>query len=263
MSKVLRCSFSALMVLVLCWPALAQPGANANKAAVENPAQGITQKQADAILEELRQIRQLLAANIAAARAPQPAAQPAPPQNAKVNITGLSVLGSKDAPLTMVEFSDYQCPFCRAFHSSTYEDIKKNWIDTGKLRFVSWDLPLEFHSNAAGAAKAARCASEQNRFWEMRALLISNAAKLEPEAVLAYAGQVPQLDVGRFKTCVQSERYADAIKKSVSEANTQGISGTPSFLIGKTNGDVVDGQVLIGAQPFAAFDKQLKEQLPK
>jgi predicted DsbA family dithiol-disulfide isomerase len=97
----------------------------------------------------------------------------------------------------------------------------------------------------------------------MRTLLISNATKLEPEAVLSYAGRVPQMDVERFRACVQSERYAAEVKKSVADANAQGISGTPSFLIGKTSGDTVDGQLLIGAQPFAAFDKQLKEQLVK
>jgi protein-disulfide isomerase len=222
---------------------------------------GITHEQADQILQELRQIRQLLAAEAATAHPPQ--AAPAAAQNAKINIAGLAVLGSREAPLTMVEFSDYQCPYCRAFHNGTFEEIKKNWIDTGKLRFVSWDLPLEFHSNAASAAQAARCAGEQNKFWEMRALLIANATKLEPDAVLGYAEQVPQLNVDRFKECVRSDRYSAGIRKAGADANSQGISGTPSFLIGRSNGDVVDGLILVGAQPFGAFDKQLKEQLPK
>ena len=243
---------------------------------------GITREQADRILDELRQIRRLLeteqgSSAIAAelrllrqamerqqAGAPVAApAQPAqPPQalNAKLNTAGLEVLGRKDAPLTLVEFSDYQCPFCRAFHTGAFEQIKKEWIDTGKLRLISWDLPLEFHSNAAKAAQAARCAGEQNKFWEMRDLLISNAAQLETEAIVGYARQVPQLDLERFKGCLGSNKYAGEIKKAADVANAQGISGTPSFLLGKTHGDQLDGAVIVGAQPYAAFEAQLKQQ---
>ena len=198
---------------------------------------GITREQADRILDELRQIRRLLeteqgsgaiAAELrllrqamerqqAAAPAGAPQAQPSqPPQavSAKVNVSGLQVLGRKDAPLTLVEFSDYQCPFCRAFHTGAFEQIKKERIDTGKLRLISWDLPLEFHNNAAKAAQAAHCAAEQNKFWEMRNLLIANAAQLEADAILGYARQVPQLDVERFKTCTGSNKYSAEIKKA-------------------------------------------------
>ncbi len=243
---------------------------------------GITREQADRILDELRQIRHLLETEQgngaiagelrllrqamerqqAAAPAAAPAQPAQPPQvtNAKVSIAGLEVLGRKDAPLTMVEFSDYQCPFCRAFHTGAYGKIKKEWVDTGKLRLVSWDLPLEFHSNAAKAAQAARCAGEQNKFWEMRDLLISNAAQLEGEAIVGYARQVPRLDLERFKGCVGANKYSSEIKKAADVANAQGISGTPSFLLGKTNGDQLDGVVIVGAQPYAAFEAQLKQQ---
>jgi protein-disulfide isomerase len=243
---------------------------------------GITRDQADQILNELRQIRKLLeteqgsgaiAAELrllrqamerqqAAAPAAAPQGQPSqPPQatSAKVNVSGLQVLGRKDAPLTLVEFSDYQCPFCRAFHTGAFEQIKKEWIDTGKLRLISWDLPLEFHSNAAKAAQAAHCAGEQNKFWEMRNLLIANAAQLEADAILGYARQVPQLDVERFKACIGSTKYSAEIKKAADVANAQGISGTPSFLLGKTNGDQLDGTIIVGAQPYAAFEAQLKQ----
>lgn len=244
---------------------------------------GISREQADKILDELRQIRHLLETEQGSGaianelrllrqtmerqqQAGAPAAAPAqpsqPPQalTAKLNIEGLQVLGRKDAPLTLVEFSDYQCPFCRAFHTGAFEQIKKEWIDTGKLRLISWDLPLEFHSNAAKAALAARCAGEQNKFWEMRDQLISNAAQLEGEAIVGYARQVPQLDLERFKGCLGSNKYSSEIKKAADLASAQGISGTPSFLLGKTNGDQLDGVVIVGAQPYAAFETQLKQQ---
>jgi protein-disulfide isomerase len=226
------------------------------------PAQGggITHEQADQILQELRQIRELLANGAAAQRAPQ--AAPAA-QKGKLNISGLPVLGRHDAPVTMIEISDYQCPFCRAFHNGTFEELKKNWIDTGRLRFISWDMPLEMHSNAAKAAQAARCAGEQNKFWEFRSLLISNADKLGADDILGYAQQVPQLDVDRFKTCLKADGFTDAIKKSVVEANGQGISGTPTFLIGKTQGDIVDGVIVVGGKPIADFENMFKEQMGK
>jgi protein-disulfide isomerase len=247
--------FAALFILLyLSTASFAQAPAAA-------PAQGgITHEQADQILQELRQIRQLLANSAATQRAPEPA--PAV-QKGRLNINGLPVLGRADAPVTMIEFSDYQCPFCRAFHNGTFDDIKKNWIDTGKLRFVSWDMPLEFHSNAAHAAQAVRCAGEQNKFWELRSLLIANADKLSSDQILGYAQQVPQLDMDRFKACVQSDRFTDAIKKSVAGANGQGISGTPTFLIGKSQGDIVDGSIIVGAKAYSEFDSKLNEQMSK
>jgi len=254
--------FAALFILSFLSPAsFAQaPGAA--------PAQqgGITREQADQILQELREIHKLLANGAAQPRAPQAAQAAAAAPSAqigKINIAGLPILGRRDAPLTMIEFSDYQCPYCRAFHTGTFDELKKNWIDTGKLRFISWDMPLEFHSNAAKAAQAARCAGDQNKFWEFRSLLIANADKLGSDDILSYAQQVPQLDVDRFKACVKSDQFTEAIKKSVSDANGQGVTGTPTFLIGKTQGDVVDGIILVGAKPFAEFDSKLKEQMGK
>src|SRR5580704_497156 len=95
---------------------------------------GITSEQADQILEELRQIRQLLQAQA------EKNAPPAPPR-AKLDLGGFQMLGSKDAPVTLVEFTDYQCPYCRHFHVNVFNELKKNYIDTGKVRFYSRDLP--------------------------------------------------------------------------------------------------------------------------
>src|SRR3989338_5451600 len=137
----------------------------------------ITKEQADAILKELQAIRQLLEQMQRQQAQPRPVQQPvqppAPPAKVKVRSDGPYWLGKADAPVTVVEFTDYQCPFCRRFHQSAFEEIKKNYIDTGKVRFVSRDLPLDIHANAARAAHAARCAGEQGKFWEMRHLLIA------------------------------------------------------------------------------------------
>src|SRR5690349_3493945 len=106
--------------------------------------QSITRDQADEIIKELRQIRQLLEKQQAAAPAPREEQ----PTKAKIaDLTGVNMLGSKDAPLTIVEYTDYQCPFCQRFHLSAYPEIKKQYVDTGKVRFYSKDLPLDFHPN--------------------------------------------------------------------------------------------------------------------
>src|SRR5690348_16641353 len=122
---------------------------------------GITKQQADEILDELRQIRQLLE------KQQNANAQPEQPTRAKVATAGAFAIGSQNEPVTMVEFTDFQCPFCYRFHVNTFNELKKNFIDTGKVRFVSRDLPLDFHPNAMQAAQAGRCAGEQGQFWPM------------------------------------------------------------------------------------------------
>jgi protein-disulfide isomerase len=225
--------------------------------AVSGHAESISKEQGDAILTELRQIKQLLQ------RPPQQQAQPAPqaPQpdeKASVSIAGFPVLGKADAPLTLVMFTDYQCPFCSRFETQTLPEIKKQYIDTGKLRFVVRDLPLPFHPNAPKAAEAAYCGEEQGKYWELREKLVNNGDKLEAKLLPDYAKQVG-LNVDKFNTCLESGKYADKIKASSALAGTIGISGTPSFVLGRSKGDMADGIKLVGAQPFAAFDQKLKE----
>jgi protein-disulfide isomerase len=132
-------------------------------AAAATETQGVTREQADAILAELRQIRQLLD------KQQQDAVQQIP---SKVQISVASswhAIGRDDAPVTILEFTDLQCPFCRQFHEETFPMIKKNYIDTGKVRFVSRDMPLKaVHPYAQKAAEAVRCAGDQGKYWELR-----------------------------------------------------------------------------------------------
>jgi protein-disulfide isomerase len=215
---------------------------------------GITRKQADQILDELKQIRQLLEKQTAAL----PGAQPPQITKANIGIDGAFTLGSKDAPLTMVEFTDFQCPYCKSFHVSTFSELKKNYIDTGKLRFVSRDLPLDFHPNAMQAANAGRCAGEQGQFWAMRDRMNSNPEKLDIMSLLAFAGDL-KLDVNAFRTCVESGKYKNKIQDDIALAERIGANGTPAFVIGKTTADGVDGEVVVGALPYAMFEQKLKE----
>jgi len=223
-----------------------------------NMPEGITKDQADDILKELKAIHQLLERQQTAAAQPQPA-----PTSDKVKMSvapGWYSLGRDDAPVTVVEFADYQCPFCRKFHSDTFAEIKKNYIDTGKVRYVSRDLPLDFHPNAPGAAVAARCAGEQHKFWEMRDMMVVNAADLTTPSLIKYGQQI-NLDMTAFGLCLNDKKYTAAIQKDVADANTMGISGTPSFVVGKTAKDEINGVRIVGAVPYSVFDTAIKNQL--
>jgi protein-disulfide isomerase len=214
---------------------------------------GITRQQADEILNELRQIRQLLEKQNHAAEA-----EPAKPGRAKLDLRNAPMLGSKDAPVTIVEFTDYQCPFCQRFHSTVFGDLKKNYIDTGKARFYSRDLPLDsLHPNAIRAAEAARCAGDQGQFWQIREIMSDHPDKLDMDNIVADAQQL-KLDVAAFRSCVQAEKYKNEVQTDVLEAMKIGANGTPAFVIGKSTPDGVDGELMIGAQPYPMFETRLK-----
>jgi len=225
-------------------------------------AQGITSEQAQQILDELKAIRKTLEQR-PAAPAPMPGQGQAQPQSDKVSMAftagGFSV-GKEDAPLVLVEYTDYQCPFCQRFHNDSYAQIKANYIDTGKVRYVSRDFPLSFHENAQRSAVAARCAGEQGKFWELRHVMIVNASQLQPDKILGYA-QNASLDVPKFKTCFESDKYRAAIDKDVAEGQAAGVNGTPSFVLGRVENGKLEGVRLVGAMPYQQFDAKIQEML--
>ena len=219
-------------------------------------AQAMTQQQGEEMLKELKAIRQAL-------EKLQMPGQPAPPPDDKVSMTlapGGFSMGQANAPLVMVEYTDLQCPFCQQFHNTTFAQIKANYIDTGKVRFVSRDFPLDFHENARRAAVAGRCAAEQGKFWEMRHVMIVNAEALKPDNLMTYAGNV-SIDVPKFKVCLDSDKYRADIDKQIAEGTAAGVNGTPSFIIGKLDKDKLNGVRMVGAMPYAQFDAKIQELL--
>jgi protein-disulfide isomerase len=214
-------------------------------------AEGISSQQADAILQELRNIRALLERG---APPPSQAQAPAPDAPVEMRLGNAPVLGKSDAPVTMLEFTDLECPFCRQFHTASFDEIKRKYIDTGKVRYVSRDFPLPFHPQAHPAAKVARCAGEQGRFWEMRHALIANP--LNPET-MARLSKDMNLDVKRMMECIADPRIEKAIQADIAEANALGVSGTPTFVIGRSKGDSLEGTRVVGAQPLATFEGRI------
>jgi len=205
----------------------------------------------------------LLGLAAAGAPAPPPAAEAAgePPPTVHLKLDDKEYsLGRADAPLTMVEFTDYQCPYCRAFQAETFAQLKKNYIDTGKLRFIVRDLPLEFHASARPASEAAHCAGEQGKFWEMHDALLTGKDPLADGGIDRRATAVG-LDLTRLHACMSAGRYESAIAHNKVTADGIGIRGTPAFVIGRASHGVLEGALAQGAVPYAEFDGALKEML--
>src|ERR1017187_5438489 len=213
---------------------------------------GITSEQAQQILDELRQIRQLL----------QQQAEkngPPAPSRAKLDLQGFQMLGSKDAPLTLVEFTDYQCPYCQRFHTTVFGELKKTYIDTGKVRFYSRDLPLDsLHPNAMRAAQAARCAADQDQYWKLRDIMGANPDKLDMDGLLADATSL-KMNIGAFKGCLDTQKYKEAVQTDVLEAMKIGAEATPTFVLGKSTPQGVDGELAVGLQPYTEFVKAISK----
>jgi protein-disulfide isomerase len=178
--------------------------------------------------------------------------------HARLHMEGAPMLGSKTAPVTMVEFTDYQCPFCQRFHMQVYNEIKKDFIDTGKVRFYSRDLPIDqIHPNAMRAAQAARCAGDQGQFWTLRDIMASHPESLDLASLVADASVV-KINADTFRTCVETGKYKEAVQGDLLEAMKIGADGTPAFVVGKSTPDGVEGDLIVGAQPYALFEEKFR-----
>ncbi|MGA9667041.1 MAG: DsbA family protein [Gallionella sp.] len=221
----------------------------------------MTKEQGDAILKELREIKELLARQQQAQAGP-PAQQA--PQNMTVKGDAIYVLGKSDAPLTMVEFTDYQCPFCGRFEANTFPEIKRKYIDTGKMRLIVRDLPLsDLHPFALKAAQSVHCAGDQGKFWEMKDLVFRNQNKLDVVSLTGYATKDLALNEKTFTACMADGTHLKEIADESKYAQSLGITGTPTFIIGKAVGDLVQGKTIVGALPLASFDAVINEMLEK
>jgi protein-disulfide isomerase len=212
----------------------------------------MTREQGDAILRELQQIRLLLERLERQERAAVPPARRGPPLRARVSVADRPSLGEPDAPVTLVAFVDYECPFCRKFFRTTYQRLKEDYVDPGRVRLVVKDLPLELHKLARRAAQAAHCAGEQDAFWPMHDRLLAGEAGLNEGALRSYA-EGAGLDPERFRGCLGSGRHLGQIDADIAEAKAAGISGTPAFVIGPSDEEAVEGVHVRGALPLRVF----------
>jgi protein-disulfide isomerase len=165
-------------------------------------------------------------------------------------------LGSPRAQVVIIEFTDLQCPFCSRFSLQVFPELRQRYVDKGLVRFESHDLPLHFHAHAMPAAIAARCAGEQGKFWEFREAVFRRQAELPGAPYDSIASQLG-LDLPAFSACRAEPRVAQEVRADAELAAANGIDGTPSFVIGRMEGDRMPGELLVGAQPLEVFVAKL------
>jgi protein-disulfide isomerase len=171
--------------------------------------------------------------------------------------------GRETAKVALIEFSDYQCPFCGRYTKDTLPQIWTDYVETGKIKYVFGDMPLSFHKQAFKAAEAAHCAGAQGKFWEMHDALFQNQSALAPEQLAAHAKTVGVHDA-QFQQCLDSGQFAADINKDIADAGAAGITGTPTFLVGiiqPGDGRVKVVSKLVGAKPYAEFKAALDSAL--
>ena len=178
-------------------------------------------------------------------------------------------MGEENAPVVMIEFSDFECPFCKRFWEQSLPQIKTNYIDTGKVRFVYRDLPLPIHDPLATLeALAANCARDQQgdqayfRYHdEIFTRTTSGGTGIPKDGLYAIAAGLG-LDAGRFRDCLDSEKFKGEVSKDIADAQKVGASGTPTLLIGKSSTDgKIQAERIIGAQPYVVFQQAFEKYL--
>lgn len=188
---------------------------------------------------------------------PQPTVDPAVVAQGRKNMMDALIAqtrhfeGDPNAPVTIIELSDYTCPYCGKFEAETYPDILKEYIQTGKVRFGYMHFAI-LGPMASISAQAAECAAEQERFWDYHAKIFLNQRSLSNETLQQFAVELG-LDAAQFSECFASEKYAANVEADTALARSLGAQSTPSF--------VINGQPLVGAQPFDVFKQVIEQQL--
>ncbi len=188
-----------------------------------------------------------------------------PTEPVKISADDDPFFGNPDAPITIIEFSDFQCPFCARFHTQTLPAIFTEYIEQGKVKLVFRDFPiLRIHSNALSASVAAECANDQGDFKGMHDILFEKQNEwnqLETVEALSLFSQYAsnmQLDQESFDSCLTSGKHISEIRKDLDDGRDYGVSGTPGFFVGN---DQIGYVELKGAQPFESFKKIIDAQL--
>jgi len=184
-------------------------------------------------------------------------------EGASIEIAGAPANGPADAPVTLVEISDYHCPFCRRHVQQTQPQLYAEYVNPGKVRHVFLHYPIEqLHPDAYRSHEAASCAADQGKFWDLHTKLFEAPVKTVEQ--LVPLAQAAGLDVAAFRTCLESGRHAKAVRDSVARIQQLGINGTPAFLVGLTpkgGGPMKVSKVVEGAQPYSVFRTTLDQVL--
>lgn len=185
-------------------------------------------------------------------RAGSAAAADAPDRRVSASADDDPVLGNPNAPVTIIEFSDFRCGFCRKFFAETLPVIKEKYIDTGKARLVFRDQPV-LGQQSQWAAEAGECANEQGKFWQFHDYIYGRSSgSLERDNLKQIAEEL-KLNVKRFNECFDSNKFGSEVQKDLLDGKNAGVTGTPSF--------VINGRFVVGAKPVDFFQKVIEEEL--
>jgi protein-disulfide isomerase len=215
-------------------------------------------------IQDLKKGQQQIQADLAAIKTALEPRKPDTFNATEIDLSGAPMLGKNDAPLTLVEFTDYQCPFCSRHYRDTFPKIVEEYVDTGKVRYILREFPLvSIHSAAAKASEAALCAGEQGKYWDMHKKIFENPRQIQPDDLKAN-GESIGLDAGKLAECLDGGKFAERVKNDMSEGQKFGVRGTPSFFLGKTGEDsskFTATERLVGAQPYDKFKAAIDELL--
>ena len=245
--KTLLNSFFGFILLPLYFTQTGFAQSSDELKALRKDLESLKQGQSD-IQKELQEIKTLLRGRVAT--------PPPEPQNVVLSVKDDPFKGEKDARLTLIEFTDYQCPFCARHVAQTHPQIEKDYIQSGKVKYVLRDFPIEsIHPLAFKAHEVAHCAGEQGKYWEMHDRLFNNQKTMSLKDLLDHA-QALALEMPKFQQCLDSRKHAAKIRKDLADGQKAGVQGTPSFFLGLTepnDGIVKAVRIIRGAQPYAAF----------
>jgi len=205
------------------------------------------------IITRLDELKQLLLVNNRPAGSALPVPQPS-----KIDIHGEKFRGDNNARIAIVEYADFECPYCGDFERRVFPRLLRDYIETGKVKYLYRDLPLPGHSHAMSAARAARCAGEQGKYWEMHDSLFAKQDSLSDLALLERAGTL-DLDTTQFAECQSGEKYTADIQNNILEAQKLGVDGTPTFFVGviEPSGEITIQTRFKGSAPFDIFKSEL------
>jgi protein-disulfide isomerase len=211
------------------------------------------------ILKELRDLRAFLEKQ--QAQLAEFVVNSRPPTKITVKVDNdWRVMGDTNALITVVEFTDLECPFCHQFENATFPALKSDYIDTNQIRFVSLDLPLSMHSHAEQAAEAVQCAGDQGKFWELRTALFHH---LDPPTkdVLLESARSLGINIQQFQACLDTNKYKDKVTAEAKIAAALHIHATPTFAIGRIENGKLTGVELSGALDYSRFQTEIDKLL--
>jgi protein-disulfide isomerase len=212
-----------------------------------------------AMQRDLQEIKTLLQGARQAAGPPPPVA----PESLDLSVADAYAKGGAGARLVLVEFSDFQCPFCGRHVKLTMPQIEREYVDTGKLRYVVRNMPLEqIHPDALRAAEAAECAGDQGKYWQMHEQLFGHQQALAAPDLVRYA-QDAGAEPAAFQKCLEASPHQAKIRQDLADAQAAGINGTPTFFLGFAdgNGKVKAARRISGAQPYPVFKSAIEALL--